>query len=124
MPEPWASPERAEGESEVAFHFPLPDRLRWDFWRWVAIVPAALCLVHAVLLWRTVAADVSQMPWGSAIGDDSDGDMNRLVQQFSWSANELAEVYLTTAYLGLAAIALTYGYAVYRQLRRRNTSSS
>ena len=78
----------------VAFHFPLPDRLRWDFWRWIALVPAALCFTQALMLWRTVSADVSQMPWGSAIGSESDGDMNRLVQQFHWSANDLADLYL------------------------------
>ena len=98
----------------VAFHFPLPDRFRWDFWRWVALIPGALCFVHAVLLWRTVSADVSQMPWGAAIGAESDGDMNRLVQQFGWSANDLADFYLAIAYACLTALAATYAYAVYR----------
>jgi Zn-finger nucleic acid-binding protein len=101
----------------VAFHFPLPDRFRWDFWRWVAIIPASLCFVHAALLWRTVSADVSQMPWGSAIGADSDGDMNRLVQQFGWSANDLADFYLAVAYACLAALFATYLYAIYRLKR-------
>lgn len=98
----------------VAFHFPLPDRFRWDFWRWVAIIPGALCFVHATLLWRTASADVSQMPWGSAIGAESDGDMNRLVQQFSWSANDLADFYLGVAYACLGALLATYLYAAYR----------
>ena len=103
----------------VAFHFPLPDRFRWDFWRWAALVPAGLCFVQAVRLWRTVSADVSQMPWGSAIGADSDGDMNRLVQQFSWSANDLADFYLAVAYACLLVLFVTYGYAAYR-LRSRS----
>ena len=98
----------------VAFHFPLPDRFRWDFWRWVALVPGALCFVHALFLWRTVSADVSQMPWGSAIGAESDGDMNRLVQQFSWDANALADFYLGAAYACLAIIVVTYAYGAYR----------
>jgi hypothetical protein len=73
----------------------------------------------AALLWRTVSADVSQMPWGSAIGADSDGDMNRLVQQFAWSANDLADFYLTVAYACLAALCATYAYAAYRLHRKR-----
>ena len=101
----------------VAFHFPLPDRFRWDFWRWVAIIPGSLCFVHATLLWRTVSADVSQMPWGSAIGADSDGDMNRLVQQFNWSANDLADFYLAVAYACVGALLATYLYAAYRLKR-------
>jgi Zn-finger nucleic acid-binding protein len=98
----------------LAFHFPLPDRFRWDFWRWVALIPGALCFVHALLLWRTVSADVSQMPWGAAIGAESDGDMNRLVQQFAWDANDLADFYLAIAYGCLAALGVTYAYAAYR----------
>ncbi len=98
----------------TAFHFPLPDRFRWDFWRWVAIIPAALCFVHAAKLWRTVSADVSLMPWGSAIGAESDGDMNRLVQQFAWSANDLADFYLAVAYACICAVAASYAYAAYR----------
>ena len=108
----------------VAFHFPLPDRFRWDFWRWVALIPGALCFVHALLLWRTVAADVSQMPWGAAIGAESDGDMNRLVQQFSWDANELAGFYLAVAYTCLAALAATYAYAAYRLRKPREMNPS
>jgi hypothetical protein len=103
----------------VAFHFALPDRLRWDFWRWIVLIPAGLCFTKATLLWRTVSTDVSQMPWGSAIGSESDGDMNRLVQQFGWNANELADFYLTIAYLGLTALAITYTYAAYRFLERK-----
>lgn len=98
----------------VAFHFPLPDRFRWDFWRWVTLIPAALCFVHAILLWRVVWSDVTQMPWGSAIGAESDGDMNRLVQDFAWSANDLADLYLTAAYACLGGIVVTYAYAAYR----------
>jgi Zn-finger nucleic acid-binding protein len=103
----------------VGFHFALPDRLRWDFWRWIALIPAALCFTQATMLWRTVSADVSQMPWGSAIGSDSDGDMNRLVQQFHWNANDLADFYLNIAYLGLTALAIAYTYAAYRFLQRK-----
>ena len=103
----------------VAFHFALPDRLRWDFWRWIILIPAGLCFTQAVMLWRTVSSDVSQMPWGSAIGSESDGDMNRLVQQHGWSANELADFYLSVAYLGLTALVIAYSYAAYRFIQRR-----
>jgi len=107
----------------IAFHFPFPDRFRWDFWRWIALIPAALCFTHAMMLWRTVSADVSQMPWGSAIGSDSDGDMNRLVQQFSWGANDLADFYLNTGYLCIATLAAAYTYAAYRLIQRKRGQS-
>ncbi len=102
----------------IAFHFPLPDRTRWDFWRWIAIVPGALCFAHAILLWRTASSDLAKMPWGAAIGNESDGDMNRLVREFGWTARELTDFYVTVGYLCCGALALTYLYAVYRQRRK------
>lgn len=107
----------------VAFHFALPDRLRWDFWRWIALIPAGLCFTQATMLWRTVSSDVSQMPWGAAIGSESDGDMNRLVQQHGWTANDLADFYLNVAYLGLIALAIAYTYAAYRFFQRKRGQS-
>lgn len=103
----------------IAFHFPGPDRLRWDFWRWVALVPAAVCFTHALTLWHGAASDVSKVPWGSAIGEENDGDMNRLVGQFGWNANELADFYLNVGYLAVTALVAAYAYAVYRLIRRK-----
>ena len=45
--------------------------------------------------------------------------MNRLVQQFNWGANDLADFYLTAAYLCTAALAIAYTYAAHRLLRKR-----
>jgi hypothetical protein len=49
--------------------------------------------------------------------------MNRLVQVFRWDANELADFYLTAAYLGLTALAIAYTYAAYRYLERKRGQS-
>ena len=107
----------------IAFHFPLPDRFRWDFWRWIALIPAALCFTQVLLLWRAASADLSRMPWGSAVGSESDGDMNRLVREFGWTAPDLAGFYLNVAYLSLAALAAAYTYAAYRLLKRKRGQS-
>ena len=106
----------------IAFHFPLPDRMRWDFWRWMALIPAALCFTQALVLWRAASTDLAKMPWGSAIGAESDGDMNRLVRHHGWTAPDLAGFYLNVAYLGLTALAIAYTYAAYRQLRKKGDS--
>jgi hypothetical protein len=98
----------------AAFHFPLPDRLRWDFWRWPALLPGAVCFGQAVLTWLAAARDARRIPWGSAIGDESDGDMNRLVRDFGWSAAELARFYLGAACLALLLIGAAYALALGR----------
>lgn len=98
----------------VAFHFPLPARLRWDFWRWPALLPGGVCFGHAALTWIAAARDTRRIPWGSAIGDESDGDMNRLVHGFGWSATELARFYLGGVCVGALLIAAAYVLALGR----------
>jgi len=101
----------------VAFHFPLPDRLRWDFWRWPALVPSSICLAHALVLWLRAVRDTRHIPWGSAMGAESDGDMNRLVNVFGWRGKELAAFFLSAALLSVAALAAAQVWAWYRSRR-------
>jgi len=101
----------------VAFHFPLPDRLRWDFWRWPALAPGSICLANALLLWSRAVRDPRQMPWGAAVGDESDGDMNRLVNVFGWRARELASFYLKAAILSVVVLVIAQAWAWYRARR-------
>ncbi len=108
----------------IAFHFPLPDWLRWDFWRWPALLPAALCYVQALLLWLQACSDAQYLPWGSAVGDASDGDMNRLVDGFGWTPLGLAQFYLVATITAGCGIAIAYSLAL-RRVRlnsRRSTS--
>lgn len=98
----------------VAFHFPLPARLRWDFWRWPALLPGGVCFGHAALTWLAAARDARRIPWGSAIGDESDGDMNRLVNGFGWSAAELSRFYLGAVCLSALVIGAAYALALGR----------
>lgn len=99
----------------AAFHFPLPDRLRWDFWRWPALLPAAICFAHALLLWTRALEDTSQIPWGSAVGSEADGDMNRLVRDHGWTARTLVTFYFSASVVALLGLGAAYGVA----LRRR-----
>lgn len=101
----------------IGFHFPLPDRLRWDFWRWPCLAPASLCFVHALSLWSRAARDSAALPWGSALGSDADGDMNRLVRDFDWSAQELARFYANVSGLMTLAVVGTLAYAAWRHRR-------
>jgi hypothetical protein len=98
----------------VAFHFPLPARLRWDFWRWPALLPGGVCFGHAALTWIAAARDARRIPWGSAIGSESDGDMNRIVRDFGWSAAELSRFYLAAACVSALVIGAAYALALGR----------
>lgn len=84
---------------------------RWDFWRYPVVALAAVGFVHAMSVWIGVARGTAVMPHGSAVGSESEGDMERLVRDYHWTKESLAETYLV---LGLACLgALVVAYVVY-----------
>jgi Zn-finger nucleic acid-binding protein len=94
----------------VSFYYRLPDRLRWDFVRYLALAFGAAALVEATAFWIDVRARHDALPFGTAIGgsDDPNGDMNKLV---GWGGTRagIAAGYLTFAGLGLVVVAVHYG---------------
>jgi uncharacterized membrane protein YeaQ/YmgE (transglycosylase-associated protein family) len=102
----------------LAFYQPLG--WRWDFWRYPVILVAAIGFVHATFLWTSVARGTGVMPHGSAVGDDAEGDVERLVREFHWTQTSLA-----SSYVGLvAACWVVLGATYFLVLRRTITKGS
>ena len=68
------------------------------------------------------SSDTALMPWGSAVGSASDGDMNRLVRDYHWSAEELATFYHRATWLTLLALVGAHVAACLRLRRARAAS--
>lgn len=104
----------------VSFHYQLPDKLRWDFMRYVALFFGAYALVHAVSFWLDVSRRHEALPYGSALGggDDPNGDMNHLV---GWGNKPegIAATYLGLGFVGLTVVAGHYVIFLARALRKR-----
>ena len=83
----------------LLFHHRLPDRSRWDFFRWAALALGAYVLVDAAMFWRDCAHDWSHIPWDGAFGED--GDMTKLRDQHHWD-----ELKITGRYVALARFCL------------------
>lgn len=78
----------------ISFYFRLPDKWRWDFWRYVALVIGASAFWENFLLWHRVRTGQAQIPWGSILGaGDAGGDMDRLSWQFGWSDGRIIDSY-------------------------------
>lgn len=111
----------------AAFHFRLPDRLRWDFLRFVALPFAAASFVDSLALWIGVRRGTARAPVGSIVGTvgDGTGDLERLVSDHGRSLHDLAESYLAlgaTVLLGLAAVYVAHAVpAVARLVRAHRT---
>lgn len=106
-----------------AFHFPLPDRLRWDFVRFFALVPATAVWLASTRLWLGVARQTEPMPMGTLLGiGDVSGDLDRLISDYGFSEASLTKLYLTFALIsGLSWLAVysRFGLRAFRTLRAR-----
>jgi uncharacterized membrane protein YeaQ/YmgE (transglycosylase-associated protein family) len=90
----------------VAFYQPIG--WRWDFWRYPVLGVAAVGFVHALFVWIGVARGTGPMPHGSAVGDDSEGDMERLIREFHWTKTSLANSYVGLSVTCLFVLGATY----------------
>jgi len=95
----------------IAFFVKLPDRWRWDFWRFPTMLFGCYGLVGSWWMWRAIATGRMQMPWGtanSAKRNDPDGDLNRLVNKHDWTAEQLVDNYLAIAAWCIGAVVAVY----------------
>jgi hypothetical protein len=102
----------------VAFYYPGIDRLRWDFWRFVALVPAAFAFVHAFALWNGVSRGSERIPFGSFLGGEGTGDMERLVAEHGFTDHSLVSSYVALAYACLVVVVVHTGVQTLRTTRR------
>jgi hypothetical protein len=100
----------------VTFYFPLPDRLRWDFFRFLLLVPAAATWLSAARLWLGVSAGTRALPMGSILGTpgDGSGDLDRLIAVYGYSAQAIARGYLLFTFVTGSIWLGTYAWFAWR----------
>jgi hypothetical protein len=101
----------------VAFYFPLPNRWRWDFWRYPVGILAASTFTDNLILWHSIKRGTADIPWGSLFGgeDDAGGDMNRLSLDYDWSNNQIIQTYSALSIICLIAMLAIYAFILLRQ---------
>jgi hypothetical protein len=109
----------------LGFYFPLPDRLRWDFFRFLALPPAAAVWLAAARLWRRVARGTALLPRGSILGaGDANGDMDRLLDHYDFTPAGLARLYFGLAVCsGLLCLGV-YAWFALRAVRKLREEAS
>lgn len=96
----------------LAFYQRFP--YRWDFWRYPVLLTSAIAFVHALVRWIGVALGLAEMPHGSAVGDNSEGDVERLIRTHEFTLTTLARTYLVIGLLCLGVLAFAYVYYLRR----------
>ena len=94
----------------VAFYVQLPDKFKWGFCRYVFFLIGASAFLHIVVYWNQVYRGQEDIPMGSMIGgeDDENGDVNKLINQFDWTAREIKHNYQYLGYYCWAVLLVVY----------------
>ena len=102
----------------VAYFFPLPQRFRWDFWKYLFFIWASVVFVRSSRFWESVAANPALMPYGSLLGDE--GDIERLIES-GMSAVEIINFFRVLSQRSLVLIASAYLVAVFVSQRKKKS---
>jgi hypothetical protein len=100
----------------TCFYFPLPDRLRWDIWRFPVVAIAASSLWRSFWQWHRINRGQEEIPWGTLFGGQGDagGDMNTLNYEFGWSPDQIINAYSN---LGNICVVVLLGVYVFFLLK-------
>lgn len=94
----------------VSFYYRAPDRMRWDFWRFIVLVPAMTAFVTSFAMWVRIHQGTQGLPMGSIIGapGDGTGDIERMLAGYAWTAETLTTAYRSIGTLCLLVIVTHY----------------
>ncbi len=96
----------------ISFYFRLPEKLRWEFWRYLALVIGAITFWSSFSKWHNISRGTEAIPWGTFWGGrgDSNGDLNVLRGDFGWHSQQIIDTYNHLGDLCLFAIVGFYLY--------------
>jgi hypothetical protein len=79
----------------LAFYIPLPDKWRWDFWRYPALLMGTHSFLSNFGFWHQVQRGTASIPWGTMLNGSGDagGDMNQL-RDWGWSDGQIINTYI------------------------------
>ena len=106
----------------AAFFMRFPDNMRWDFFRIFLLALAVPSWVGAQRLWWRVRVGEQKMPFGSmwsSLTGDGGGDLNRLVAEHGFTADELRDDYLLVSGICAALLACVFAWRVGGDVYRR-----
>lgn len=99
----------------VCFYFPLPDKFRWDFWRYLFLLFATYTFTASFSMWHNIKTGAAEIPWGTMLGGQGDagGDMNNL-SSMGWSDAQIVNTY---SQLGNVCLFVSIGFYIFFLLK-------
>ncbi|MEL7140961.1 MAG: hypothetical protein AAFY33_00340 [Cyanobacteria bacterium J06643_4] len=96
----------------VSFYFPLPERWKWEFFRYPAVLCAGFTFLGSAWHWRQIQRGLADIPWGSLFGGAGHigGDMNQLSLVYGWSDQRIIDTYNNIGSICIVVILSVYVY--------------
>ena len=101
----------------ISFTWSLPHQLRWDFWRFPVLLTGGILFGSNSVRWFAIKQGMRPVPWGTTVGDTSDGDLSRLRDLYGWSEGMIISHYLLLIKIGLILIGLHYLFGIKKSLQ-------
>lgn len=106
----------------LLFFEPMPRFFNWGVNRFLFLIIAGCTLLAASIRWFKAKSDLQHLPMGSffefnrMFGDSSEsmGDIDRLIRDFSWTAEGLVSFYLFLTVATLVTLFGAYFFMMYR----------
>jgi len=94
----------------ASFYVQLPEKFCWGICRYVFFLIGASAFLHIVLYWNQIYHGWEDIPFGSMINgeDDSNGDMNKLMDDYGWKKIDIRNNYQHLGYACWAALGVVY----------------
>jgi len=94
----------------ASFYIQLPEKFHWGICRYVFFFIGASAFLHIVLYWNQIYHGWEDIPFGSMINgeDDSNGDMNKLMDDYGWKKIDIRNNYQHLGYACWIALGLVY----------------
>lgn len=102
----------------LAFYVPLPNKWRWDCWRYPILFLSASTFFNSISFWNQIKRGTIAIPWGTMLNGSGDagGDMNQL-SDMGWSDMQIIQTYVG---LGQVCLLILIGFYGFQFLRTTN----
>lgn len=96
--------------SMAFFYVQMPEGFKWGMCRYIFFIIGASAFLHIIVYWNEVYHGREDIPLGSMINgeDDSNGDMNKLMDQFDWTAGMIRDNYQHLGYACWVGLGIVY----------------
>ncbi len=109
----------------VAFFYELPKFWNWKLFRFAALFVAIYCLEMNAHYWRDIVSGKAQMPMGSLVGGagDSNGDINRLINEFGWTSVSLTHFFTLLGLFGRITVWSHFIFLLFQKMRSEQANT-